>query len=110
MEEEYLMFTVEIADRTIRRQDGPHQTLRWRNKVRKAARIKQRVSVKVVAAKPEQKKVEAIEEEADEENAEQETKVILVETPTAEKDGPEDGEDLKQTNLPEDQLIINEVA
>lgn len=34
LEEEYLMFTAEMEDRTIRRQDGPHQTLRWRKKVR----------------------------------------------------------------------------
>ena len=30
LEEEYLMFTAEMQDRVIRRQDGPHQTLRWR--------------------------------------------------------------------------------
>ena len=65
------MFTVEIADRTIRRQDGPHQTLRWRNKVRKAARDKQRVAVKVVKAKAHEKKIEAIEEEEDEDATEQ---------------------------------------
>ncbi len=34
MEEEFVMFTAEIQDRTIRRQDGPHHTLRWRKKVR----------------------------------------------------------------------------
>ena len=34
MEEEFLMFTAEIQDRVIRRQDGPHQTLRWRKKLR----------------------------------------------------------------------------
>ena len=28
------MFTAEIEDRVTRRQDGPHQTLRWRKKVR----------------------------------------------------------------------------
>ena len=34
MEEEFVMFTAEIQDRIIRRQDGPHHTLRWRKKVR----------------------------------------------------------------------------
>lgn len=33
-EEEFLMFTVEITDRKLRRQDGPHHTLRWRRNVR----------------------------------------------------------------------------
>ena len=28
------MFTAEVSDRAIRRQDGPHHTLRWRKKVR----------------------------------------------------------------------------
>ena len=28
------MFTAEIEERVIRRQDGPHQTLRWRKKTR----------------------------------------------------------------------------
>ena len=34
IEEEYLMFTAEIEEKEIRRQDGPHHTLRWRKKVR----------------------------------------------------------------------------
>jgi len=33
-EEEFLMFTAEIEDRALQKQDGPHQTLRWRKKVR----------------------------------------------------------------------------
>ena len=33
-EEEFLMFTVEMCDHRVRRQDGPHHTLRWRKKVR----------------------------------------------------------------------------
>ena len=28
------MFTAEVDDEVIRRKDGPHQTLRWRKKVR----------------------------------------------------------------------------
>ena len=37
IEEEFLMFTAEMCDRNIRKQDGPHQTLRWRRRARDLA-------------------------------------------------------------------------
>ena len=36
--EEYLMFTIEIDDKEVRKQDGPHQTLKWRSRVREMMR------------------------------------------------------------------------
>ena len=47
-EEEFLMFTVELYDRKLKRQDGPHQTLRWRRKVRQEYKSSREVALEKV--------------------------------------------------------------